>query len=65
MIHKMSNEKLDADIKTRVPQYIKDACQEAADERHLDLSDIVREALREFVAKRRAGKPGIPQEATL
>lgn len=39
-------------IKVRVPAGTRGALQEIADERHLDMSDIVREALREHVSTR-------------
>ena len=47
----MSNEILNAEIKTRVAPSVKSAFEKIAQERHLDTSDIVREALREFLAK--------------
>jgi len=47
----MSTEKLEADIKTRVQPSMKRQLESIAASRHLDVADIVREALREFVAK--------------
>jgi predicted transcriptional regulator len=41
-------------IKTRVPKGSKRALDQIAKERHLDLSDIVREALREYLMRRTA-----------
>jgi predicted transcriptional regulator len=40
-------------IKVRVPAGTRGALQEIADDLHLDLSDIVRQALREHVEARR------------
>lgn len=47
----MSNEKLEASIKTRVSPTTKEALEKIAAARHLDVSDIVREAVREYVGK--------------
>lgn len=47
----MGNERLDAEIKTRVPEGIKSELETIATDRHLDTADIVREALRDFLAK--------------
>lgn len=48
----MMTEKLECHIKTRVPEPIKSALETVAVERHLDLSDIAREAFREYLEKR-------------
>lgn len=54
----MSNAtKFSEEIKTRVPKLVKRKLKAVADARHLDLSDIAREAYREFLAK--------PENATL
>lgn len=47
----MSTERLEAEIKTRVQPDIKKAFEDIADARHLNTADIVREALREYLAK--------------
>lgn len=51
MFPAMSTEKLEASIKTRVATTTKEALEKIAATRHLDVSDIVREAVREYVAK--------------
>jgi hypothetical protein len=45
----MSTERLNEAIKTRVPRASKRALEQIARERHLDVADIVREALREHL----------------
>lgn len=40
------------EIKTRVPEPVKRRLEEEARNRELDLSDIVREALREYLARK-------------
>jgi hypothetical protein len=50
----MSTERFDAEIKTRVENPVKKQFQRLAKERHLDTADIVREALREYLAKQPA-----------
>lgn len=41
------------EIKTRVPEAVKRRLEAEAQSRELDLSDIVREALREYLARQR------------
>jgi hypothetical protein len=53
----MSNELLTAEIKTRVQPQVKEAFEAIARDRHLDVSDIVREAFREFLAKHPKPQP--------
>lgn len=58
MVHtcaQMSTEKLEGQIKTRVPAEVKRELEDIAQNRHLDLSDIVREAFREYLEKHKAG----------
>jgi Ribbon-helix-helix protein, copG family len=57
MVLTMRRPRLDAEIKTRLPNRTKETLQQIAEDRHLELSDIVREALREYVAKRAIEKP--------
>lgn len=45
----MSHETLNYQVKTRVPKKIRVRLEEIAAARHLDLSDIVREALRIYL----------------
>lgn len=47
----MSKERLEAEIKTRVARGVKARFEALAAERHLDMADVVREALREFLAR--------------
>lgn len=47
----MSTEKLEASVKTRVTPSMKAELESIAAHRHLDVADIVREAVREYVAK--------------
>jgi len=47
----MSTERLEGQVKTRVPKLTKAALEQIATERHLDVSDIVREALRQYIAR--------------
>lgn len=47
----MPHEILDAEVKTRVTSQQRDALQAKADARHLKLSDILREAIREKLAR--------------
>jgi predicted transcriptional regulator len=47
----MSTQKLTSDIKVRVPTSVRKAFEEVAKSRHLELSDIAREAFREFLAR--------------
>lgn len=51
MVHTMSTQKLEAEIKTRVPKPVKRAFEQLAKERHLDVADIAREAYREYLEK--------------
>ena len=46
----MGTEIYDAEIKTRVTARQKNQFQRLANDRHLDVSDIVREALRNYLA---------------
>lgn len=46
------SERLNAEIKTRVPGRVRRQLQQLANDRHLDLSDLAREALREYIASR-------------
>jgi hypothetical protein len=46
----MRNEALDAELKTRVPKQHKRKLREIAVSRHLKVSDILREAIREKIA---------------
>lgn len=48
----MATETLDAHLKTRVPAAVKAAFEKIAEDRHLDVSDIAREALREYLEKK-------------
>ena len=65
----MSKERLTEDIKIRVPPAVKATIARVADGRHLAISDIVREALREYVDRNGANgevastKPEISQPA--
>ncbi len=52
----MGTEVLEKEVKVRVPKEIKRALSKLADERHLDLSDIAREAFRDFLAKNQPEK---------
>ena len=45
----MGTERLNADIKTRLPRELKEVLERIAARRHLDLSDICREAFREYI----------------
>lgn len=45
----MVTEKLDNQIKVRVPAEVKKAFEQLASMRHLDVADVVREALRDFL----------------
>jgi len=45
----MSYETLNASVRTRVPKKIRTRLEEIAIARHLDLSDIIREALRVYL----------------
>lgn len=47
----MAVERFDASVKTRVPSELKQGLKAIAQRRHLDVADIVREALRELVAR--------------
>ena len=47
----MGTEIYNAEIKTRVTARQKNQFVRLANDRHLDVSDIVREALREYIAK--------------
>lgn len=44
---------LDALIKTRVHPEMKQSLEEIADARQLSLADVIREAVREYIGKRR------------
>ena len=55
-------ESLNEEIKARVPESIKFEILKIADRRHLDMSDVVREALRDYVAKCRADGAQMPAE---
>lgn len=52
----MRTELLNEQIKTRVPEQVKRDLEAIAKSRHLELSDIVREALRLYVAKNDANQ---------
>jgi hypothetical protein len=56
----MSTERLEAEIKTRVPPAVKRAFEELARNRHLDVADVAREAFREFLAKNPPGQTDLP-----
>lgn len=58
----MARETFDAEIKTRVPSTVKDHLQAIADDRHLDMADIAREAFREYIARQQAIQPAQPKE---
>lgn len=58
----MGTERLDAEIKTRVPSAVKARFENIAADRHLDVADIAREAFREFLA--RQIPPTLPGSAT-
>lgn len=45
----MSNEKLTHTVRSRIPRKMRRQLQRVADARHLELSDIVREALRTYL----------------
>jgi hypothetical protein len=47
----MRDEDLDAEVKTRAPKQHKEKLREIAISRHLKLSDIVREAIREKIER--------------
>jgi predicted transcriptional regulator len=47
----MRNETLDAELKTRVPKQDKKRLHEMAAARHLKVSDILREAIREKLVR--------------
>ena len=47
----MRNEALDAELKTRVPRQHKKRLREIAAARHLKVSDILREAIREKLVR--------------
>jgi hypothetical protein len=47
----MRDDDLDAEVKTRVPKQYKRKLREIAISRHLKLSDILREAFREKIAR--------------
>lgn len=47
----MSTERLNADVRTRVSPTVKAEFERIAEDRHLDVADIVREALREYLAR--------------
>ena len=51
----MSPEQLTADLKTRVSPSVKQDFQRLAESRHLDVADLVREALLDYLA--RHGQP--------
>ena len=53
----MPQEPLDAEIKTRVPKQHKLQLEKIATARHLKLSDILREAVREKLALKRSTSP--------
>jgi predicted transcriptional regulator len=54
----MGTERLDAEMKIRVTPAVKQALVSIASERHLDVSDIAREAFREYLSKQAEnGKP--------
>ena len=63
MFTKMT-EKLDASIKTRVAPSTKEALERIAASRHLDVSDIVREAVRDLVAKSELADQPQPEQPT-
>lgn len=46
----MGSDSLTEELKARVPESLKVAVEELAKKRHLKPADIVREALREFIA---------------
>jgi len=50
----MRTERLDAAIKTRVPRRDRESIQRIAEARHLDMADIVRQAIREYLARERS-----------
>ena len=47
----MKRERRDEEVKARVTPDVKKHCEMIARSRHLDLSDILREAVREYLAK--------------
>ena len=47
----MSDDLLTEEVKARVPEGLKTAVAKIAKERHLKPADIIREALREYVAE--------------
>lgn len=47
----MSAERLNAELKTRVPKRYKRELEAIAIERHLTVADVARQALREFLVK--------------
>jgi len=57
----MKHEALTDQIKTRVQPSVKKAFQSIAVRRHLDVSDIVREALREYLSKDTQSDTAVPQ----
>ncbi len=52
----MSTESLNEDVKTRIPKRMKTSLEAVAKERHLKVSDIVREALREKLERSQSEK---------
>ncbi len=52
----MKNEVLDAELKTRVPKQHKKKLNEIAISRHLKVSDILREAIREKIEQKAASR---------
>jgi Arc/MetJ-type ribon-helix-helix transcriptional regulator len=53
----MRTKKLENSIKFRLPDDLRRLAERIAQERFLDLSDVVREALREYVAKHKPAEP--------
>lgn len=54
--HIMEQEVLDSEVKARVSEAQKHRLQELANERHLKVSDIIREAIREKIATTAIGE---------
>jgi len=55
----VSNNK-DAEVRARVPQWMKDGVDVVATERLLDGADIVREAIAEYLARRKPANQSEP-----
>lgn len=47
----MTTKAMKQEVKTRVPSEHREALVAIAEQRHLDLSDIIREALREYLER--------------